>query len=162
MPETRVQSLGPEDPLDKGMAAHSSILARRIPWMEEPGRLQSTGRQRVRHDRATEIHILSAQSQLVSALKSLSCSNTSGDSTYISLTRISSSFSVPNPLSHILCSGFNERISQFPEKPCAIITPPFLFGSLPTFSRSLKSDATASLSILKPPIKYSSRRNPFR
>ena len=76
---------------------------------------------------------------------SFSCSNTSGHSTYISLTRISSSFSVANPLSHILCCGFNERISQFPEKPCAIITPPFLFGSLPTFSCSLKSEATASL-----------------
>ena len=41
--ETRVQSLGREDPLEKEMAIHSSILAWRIPWMEEPGRLQSTG-----------------------------------------------------------------------------------------------------------------------
>ena len=41
--ETRVQSLGREDPLEKEMATHSSILAWRIPWMEEPGRLQSTG-----------------------------------------------------------------------------------------------------------------------
>ena len=39
--ETRVQSLGQEDPLQKGMATHSSILALRIPWTEEPGRLQS-------------------------------------------------------------------------------------------------------------------------
>ena len=39
--ETRVQSLGREDPLEKEMATHSSILARKIPWMEEPGRLQS-------------------------------------------------------------------------------------------------------------------------
>ena len=45
-----VQSLGREDPLEKGMATHSSILAWRILWMEEPGRLQSTGSQRVRHD----------------------------------------------------------------------------------------------------------------
>ena len=46
--ETRVSSLGWEDPLEKGMATHSSILTWRIPWMEEPGRLQSIGSQRVR------------------------------------------------------------------------------------------------------------------
>ena len=50
MRETRVQSLGQEDPLEKEMATHSSTLAWRIPWMEEPGGLQSTGSQRVRHD----------------------------------------------------------------------------------------------------------------
>ena len=48
--ETEVRSLGWEDPLEKGMATHSSILARRIPWTEEPGRLQSMGSQRVGHD----------------------------------------------------------------------------------------------------------------
>ena len=48
--ETQVQSLGQEDPLEKGMATHSSIHAWRIPWTEEPGGLQSTGSQRVRHD----------------------------------------------------------------------------------------------------------------
>ena len=47
--ETRVRSLGWEDPLEKGMATHSSILAWRIPWTEEPGGLQSMGSQRVRH-----------------------------------------------------------------------------------------------------------------
>ena len=47
--ETRVQSLGQEDPLEKEMATHSSILAWKIPWMEELGRLQSTGSQRVGH-----------------------------------------------------------------------------------------------------------------
>ena len=47
---TRVLSLGQEDPLEKGMATHSSTLAWRIPWTEEPGRLQSMGSQRVRHD----------------------------------------------------------------------------------------------------------------
>ena len=41
MQETQVQSLGQEDPLEKEMATHSSILAWKIPWMEEPGRLQS-------------------------------------------------------------------------------------------------------------------------
>ena len=48
--ETRVRSLGWEDPLEKGMATHSSIFAWRIPWAEEPGRLQSMGSQRVGHD----------------------------------------------------------------------------------------------------------------
>ena len=45
-----VQSLGWEDPLEKGMATHSSILAWRIPWTEEPGRLQSTEPQRLGHN----------------------------------------------------------------------------------------------------------------
>ena len=48
--ETWVQSLGQEDPLKKKMATCSSTLAWKIPWMEEPGRLQSTGSQRVGHD----------------------------------------------------------------------------------------------------------------
>ena len=50
MQETQVQSLGWEDPLEKEMATHSSILAWRIPWTEEPGRLQSMGSQRVGHN----------------------------------------------------------------------------------------------------------------
>ena len=48
--ETRVQSLGQEDPLEKGKAIHSSILAWIIPWTEEPGGLWSMDMQRVRHD----------------------------------------------------------------------------------------------------------------
>ena len=48
MRETRVRSLGWEDPLEKEMATHSSTLAWKIPWSEEPGRLQSMGSQRVR------------------------------------------------------------------------------------------------------------------
>ena len=48
--ETQVRSLGPEDPLEKEMETHSSILAWEIPWMEEPGGLQSMGSQRVGHD----------------------------------------------------------------------------------------------------------------
>ena len=48
--ETRVRSLGREDPLEKEMATHSSILAWKIPWTEECGRLQSMGSQRVGHD----------------------------------------------------------------------------------------------------------------
>ena len=50
MLETWVQSLGQEDPLEEGMATHSSILAWRIPWTEEPGGLQSIGSQGVRHN----------------------------------------------------------------------------------------------------------------
>ena len=50
MQETWVRSLSWEDPLEEGMATHSSILAWRIPWTEEPGGLQSMGLQRVRHD----------------------------------------------------------------------------------------------------------------
>ena len=53
--ETRVQSLDQEDPLEKEMANHSSILAWKIPWMEDPGRLQSMGLQRVRHDWVTSL-----------------------------------------------------------------------------------------------------------
>ena len=52
MQETRAQSLGWEDPLEKELAIHSSILARRIPWTEEPDGLESMGSQRVRHDPA--------------------------------------------------------------------------------------------------------------
>ena len=50
MQDTWVQSLGQEDPLEKGMATHSRILAWTIPWTEEPGGLPSMGSQRVRHD----------------------------------------------------------------------------------------------------------------
>ena len=55
MQKTWVRSLGREDTLEKEMATHSSILAWRIPWTEEPGGLQSTGLQRVRHDRVTSL-----------------------------------------------------------------------------------------------------------
>ena len=52
--DTKVRCLSQEDPLEEGMATHSGILAWRISWTEEPGRLQSTGSQRVRHDQATD------------------------------------------------------------------------------------------------------------
>ena len=54
--ETWVQSLGQEDPLEEGMATHSSIVSWRIPWTEEPGGLQTTGAQRVRYDWSNLIH----------------------------------------------------------------------------------------------------------
>ena len=50
MQKTCVRSLGQEDPLQKGMVTHTSVLAWRIPWTEEPGGLQSTGSQKVRHN----------------------------------------------------------------------------------------------------------------
>ena len=55
--ETWIWSMSQEDPLEKEMAIHSLILAWEIPWTEEPGRLQSMGSQRVRHDWVTNIHI---------------------------------------------------------------------------------------------------------
>ena len=54
MQETQVWFLGQEDPLEKGMASHSSILAWEIPWTEESGGLQSMGLQRVGHDWAAD------------------------------------------------------------------------------------------------------------
>ena len=57
MQETWVRSLGWEDPLEKEMATHSSILAWKIPWMEEHGRLQSMGSQRVGHDLMTSLSL---------------------------------------------------------------------------------------------------------
>ena len=59
MQETQVWSLGKEDPLEKGMTTHSSILAWRIPWTEEPCGLQSLGSQRVRHDWKTNTFTVS-------------------------------------------------------------------------------------------------------
>ena len=64
MQETWVRSLGQEDLLEKEMATHSSTLAWKIPWTEEPGRLQSMESQRVRHDWATSIHFTSLQMDL--------------------------------------------------------------------------------------------------
>ena len=61
MRETWVQSLGQEDLLEKGKATHSSTFAWKIPWMEEPGRLQSMGSPRVGHDWATSLHYLHTQ-----------------------------------------------------------------------------------------------------
>ena len=50
MQKMKIQSLGQEDPLEEGMATHSSVLAWRIPWTEEPGEVQFIGSQRVGHD----------------------------------------------------------------------------------------------------------------
>ena len=66
MQETQVRSLGQEDPLEKGMATHSSMLAWRIPWREEPGRLQSMGRKE--SDMTERLHFTSLHSLYPSAL----------------------------------------------------------------------------------------------
>ena len=58
MQETWVRSLGWEDPLEKGMATHSRILAWRIPWREESGRPQFMGSQRIRHDLETNTYYI--------------------------------------------------------------------------------------------------------
>ena len=58
MQETQVQSLGREDPLERGMATHASILALRIPWREEPGKLQSMQSQRDGHPASLLTHMV--------------------------------------------------------------------------------------------------------
>ena len=72
MQETLVQSLGWEDPLEEGVAIHSSILAWRIPWTEEPGGLQSMGSQKVEHN-WTNFHfpiiLKIEESEIVSLIK---------------------------------------------------------------------------------------------
>ena len=67
MRETQFQSLGQEDPLENGMATHSSILAWRIPWTEKPAGLQTLGSQRVRHDQVTNTFSSGNSSLLYSA-----------------------------------------------------------------------------------------------
>ena len=71
--ETQVQSLDREDLLEKGMATHSSILSWKIPWMEEPGRLQSMGSQRVGHDWVTSLSlsVYSCHLFLISSVRSI-------------------------------------------------------------------------------------------
>ena len=71
MQELQVRSLGGEDPLEEGMETHSSILAWRISWTEEPGGLQSTGSQRVGHDWSTNtshFHAFPVQSYMLAGL----------------------------------------------------------------------------------------------
>ena len=72
--ETWVQSLCWEDPLEKGIATHSSILAWRIPWTEEPSRLQSTRSQRIGHDWATSLSFSFTRLIIATDLKALSYS----------------------------------------------------------------------------------------
>ena len=72
MQETQVWSLGGEDPLEKEMATHSSILDWRIPWIEEPGRLQSLGLKRLRQDWVTNtFHFQPSSCRLEDSVSSL-------------------------------------------------------------------------------------------
>ena len=72
MKEMQVQSLGREDPLEEEMAPHSSILARRNPWTEEPGGLQSTGSQTVGHNWLSEHSVSLNNEQLLKYIHTLS------------------------------------------------------------------------------------------
>ena len=69
MLETRVRSLGWEDPLEKEMATHSNTLAWRIPWRKEPDGLQSMGLQRVGHDWVTSLHLICMLGTLLNNLE---------------------------------------------------------------------------------------------
>ena len=71
MQEIWVRSLGGEDPLEKGMVAHSNILAWKIPWTEEPGRLQSMESQRVKHEWATNASTFIKQEEPIYPFKDL-------------------------------------------------------------------------------------------
>ena len=105
--ETWVQSLGWEDPLEKGMATHSSILAWRIPWKEEPGRLQSTGSQRVRHDWVTSLclrKMRNCELQTEGTIGRLKILNSAMYSTYVTWSK----------LSHVIvvCPNFNTGLGH--------------------------------------------------
>ena len=65
MQETQVRSLGQEDPLEKEMATHSSTLAWKIPWVEEPDKLQSMGSQRVSHNCVTSLYFTLGEERLL-------------------------------------------------------------------------------------------------
>ena len=74
MQETQVRSLGREDPREKEMATHSSTLAWKIPWTEEPGRLQSMGSQRVGHNWATSLSLFKDEEKATILYWSIPCS----------------------------------------------------------------------------------------
>ena len=82
MQETWVQSLGWEGPLEEGMATHSSILAWKIPWAEEPGGLQSVGSQRVRHDWATNTFSIRGVRKLAGKDQGAFCNSYNGASQF--------------------------------------------------------------------------------
>ena len=105
MRETRVWSLGWKDPLEKEMAIHSRTIAWKIPWTEEPGRLQSMGSQRVRHDWATSLHFkryieASNLFQLTSMCSIIFCTSIS-----LSVENFSSSTECPTLCDPMDCSS---------------------------------------------------------
>ena len=105
--ETRVRSLGQEDPLEKEMATHSSILAWKIPWTEEPGRLQSIGSQRVRHDWATSLYYYKQNKHPTNTSFMIYIKN-GIKSMYLSNIRHIYDFPPPNIIPH------NEKLKAFP------------------------------------------------
>ena len=94
MQETQVRSLAWKDPLEKGMATHSSILAWRIPWTEEPGGLQSMGSRRVGHNWVTNTHIHKKMSYLK---KKKQTHFTSEIPRALSISKLKSPFLPPTP-----------------------------------------------------------------
>ena len=80
--ETRDRSMGLEDPLEEGMKTHSSVLAWRISWTEEPGGLQSMGSQRIRHDLVIEHNLITVHVSLIEFF-----SLSSADSSYVGFSR---------------------------------------------------------------------------
>ena len=107
--EVRVQPLGWEDPLEEEMATHSNILGWRIPWTEESGKVQYTGLQRVRHDRACthSVNCIKKQIELKNLSPSCLC-----QSYFFSLVELVSSFHIePNTFSSIVGSGLEILVS---------------------------------------------------
>jgi len=96
--ETRVRSLGREDPLEKEMAIHSSSTVWKIPWTEEPGRLQSMGSQRVGHNWATSLHFTLLQWHGIYKKRSLSAFHLS----YILTNSIKAHFPVNSVKCHLV------------------------------------------------------------
>ena len=104
--ETRIWSLGQEDPLEKEMETHSSTFAWRIPWTEEPGRLKSLGSERVGHDWATNITTTVYHRSVISRLKEVL--------TYYSLSHCIFSFPPPHKMGSdirwaAVCGGWEVR-----------------------------------------------------
>ena len=107
-----VQCLDWEDPLEKKMATHSSTLAWKIPWMEEPGRLQSMGSQRVRHDWVTSLHlIMSDDEHLFMGLLAIWISSMEKWNVYFSLLSIGLFVSFYQAMWTVLCILENNPLS---------------------------------------------------
>ena len=107
MRETQVRSLGWEDPLEKEMATHSSILAWRIPWTEDPYRLQSTGSQRVGHDCATSLSLHFSWG-VRSGKENPAAGHSSFLLTFVPKTRTGSALRVCVVHMHLLAASWNE------------------------------------------------------
>ena len=129
MQETQVRFLGGEDPLEKEMAPHSSILAWEIPWTEKPGRLQSVGLKRVRHNLVTEHMdkymqnkcytvflkipniIMDSKIQMKAHPRQTKPSHTSGHQASSIVSQVADSFlSIPSLPKH--CGHWSSRLSE--------------------------------------------------